>query len=255
MHDPTEDIRNPTLPDAARTLHALCSYGALATLDPREGYPYTSLVEVLPDTASGDVLFLLSDLAAHTTNLKLDPRASLLMTDPLHGGQLLARQRGTLMGQLELIEDRDAHREAWLARHPQAVGYIDFSDFNFYRLRVERVRYIAGFGRMDWLDRPAWEDATPDPLAPSIAGIVEHMNEDHAHNLLDYARHLGGLTWAEEAKMLWIDQLGFDMEVRGEHEESPCSLRLMFSQPVTSAGRARAALVEFAQRAREAGEA
>ncbi|MCP4423133.1 MAG: hypothetical protein GY803_01440 [Chloroflexi bacterium] len=32
-----------------------------------------------------------------------------------------------------------------------ARQYINFPDFQFYRLRVEKARYIAGFGQMGWI--------------------------------------------------------------------------------------------------------
>jgi hypothetical protein len=30
--------------------------------------------------------------------------------------------------------------------------YLEMADFAFFRLRTERARYIAGFGRMGWLE-------------------------------------------------------------------------------------------------------
>ena len=38
-------------------------------------------------------------------------------------------------------------RERWLARHPKAALYIDFGDFNFYRLALERAFLNGGFGK------------------------------------------------------------------------------------------------------------
>jgi hypothetical protein len=35
----------------------------------------------------------------------------------------------------------------------------NFPDFPFYRLRVERVRYIAGFGQMGWIKGEAHRTA------------------------------------------------------------------------------------------------
>ena len=253
-HDPLLDVRRPTLPQSARTLHAVCSHGVLATLDPREGYPYASRAEVLP-LEDGDVLFFLSDLAAHTTNQGMDERASVLLSDPWNTDRVLARQRMTLMGTLEREEDREQWKPRWLEAHPDSAGYIDFSDFQFYRLRVERARYIAGFGRMDWLEGAIWRQAEPDPLVGAMGGIIEHMNEDHGYNLLDYARHIARVPWAQQARMLWIDHLGFDIEVLGDSEDSPSTLRMMFSEPCQTSGHVRRELVALANRARELGGA
>jgi hypothetical protein len=59
------------------------------------------------------------------------------------------------------VEDRAEHRAAYLEAHPGASAFIDFDDFEFYRLRAERMRYIAGFGRMGWIPRDLL--TAPDP--------------------------------------------------------------------------------------------
>ncbi len=236
------------LPEAARSLVAASTHGALATLDPRAGHPYASLVEALA-LPGGDVVFFLSSLAAHTTNLTHDRRASLLVEDPRGAAAPLAHERCTLMGEIHVVEDRAAHRDAFLTRHPGASTYIDFSDFSFFRLYVERARYIAGFGRMDWLDAHAYATAPIDPVATSRAGIIGHMNEDHGANLLDYAHAFAGVEDGERARMLSIDRLGLDIEVHTPH--SAQRVRVMFDAPLEDASRARGALVKMAGRARD----
>ena len=84
--------------------------------------------------------------------------------------------------------------------------------------------------------------------APLIERAITHMNDDHAHNLLDYARVLAGLTWAEEAEMTGLDHTGFDLVVRGEGRLQ--HLHLPFTPPLTSAEQVRPALVALAQQAR-----
>lgn len=39
-------------------------------------------------------------------------------------------------------------------------GSIDFPNFQFYRLHVERVRLIAGFGQMGWISGTAYRKTT-----------------------------------------------------------------------------------------------
>ncbi len=63
----------------------------------------------------------------------------------------LAQPRVSLVGRVELVEDRQAMAEIYLQYHPGARQYINFGDFQFYQLHVERARYIAGFGRMGWI--------------------------------------------------------------------------------------------------------
>ncbi len=144
------------LSEIAKSLAEEIGDGVLATLD-EEGYPYTSLVEVIFD---GDRNFwlLLSDLAVHSANIARDARASLLLREPAKAGQHApATERASFLGRLEQ-EDRCAQEivEAYLAHHPQAQKYVEFSDFSFYRLHIERVRLVAGFGRIGWIDVEKW---------------------------------------------------------------------------------------------------
>jgi hypothetical protein len=39
-------------------------------------------------------------------------------------------------------------RSRFLARHPEASLYVDFTDFSFYALTVESAHLVAGFGRI-----------------------------------------------------------------------------------------------------------
>lgn len=135
--------------EEARALARQSNHGTLATLD-AQGYPYTSLSEVLV-LENGDLVMFLSNLSAHTSNLKREPKASVLLAQkgletPLAGARL------SLLGKVKVVQDRQHHRVSYLEQHPQAKAYIDFADFDFYRLRVGRAYYIGGFGKMGWLD-------------------------------------------------------------------------------------------------------
>lgn len=106
--------------------------------------------------AGGAPLLLISRLAEHTANALADPRASLMVAEPAPLGEdPLAYGRVTVLGRLTEIERdaADAHvvREAFLAAHPAADLYVDFADFAFFRLAVEGVRYVGGFGKMSWV--------------------------------------------------------------------------------------------------------
>jgi TonB dependent receptor/Pyridoxamine 5'-phosphate oxidase len=96
----------------------------------------------------------------------------------------LANGRVTLLGPCQRVdEDGGSARAAFLAAHPNSAYYADFSDFAFWKLRVNAIRYIGGYGRMSWISQADWQAAEPDPLAPSAAGMVAHMNADHADAL------------------------------------------------------------------------
>ncbi|MGM0555458.1 MAG: HugZ family protein [Myxococcota bacterium] len=251
-HDAPADSRSsdaprPTHAVSTRTLLEHAEEGVLSTLDHRSGHPYGSVVELAvgPD---GDPLLLLSDLAAHTKNFKEDPRASLCVTDPTAGPRPLALQRATLIGTIEHMEEPGQWRERYLEVHPSAQNYVDFGDFAFWRLRVEKVRYIGGFGRMSWFDADAFQQAEPDLLADSAVGIIEHMNDDHADALVDYAVGLAGLEDVDAAKMVGIDRLGFDLEV--QTADGLERVRVAFEPPIEEADEVRHRMVDLVQEAR-----
>lgn len=142
------------------------------------GQPYASLVLVALDN-DGSPILLLSDLADHSRNLKAEPRAALLfdgtagLKDPLTGprASVLGRITPVTPGADAGEATRDAPgdppgdttgclRARFLARHPSAATYADFSDFHFYRMTVESAHLVAGFGRIHWL---MGTDITGDP--------------------------------------------------------------------------------------------
>lgn len=135
-------------------------HGVLCTLLPEGGEPFGSVVDVLP-LPYGDMVVFLSRLAEHRSNLDADPRASLLLGPAIGAADVLTQPRVTLVGRADRVEDRAVHRDAYLEAHPSASAFIDFDDFAFYRLRAERIRYIAGFGRMGWIPRDLL--TAPDP--------------------------------------------------------------------------------------------
>ncbi|MBT8461450.1 MAG: pyridoxamine 5'-phosphate oxidase family protein [Gemmatimonadetes bacterium] len=139
----------------ALTLIAGSPRGVLCTLLPGGGEPYASLVEILP-LPDGDVVMFLSGLAEHRKNLDADSRGSLLLGPAIGSPDALTQPRATIVGRAERVEDRAEFRDLYLEAHPGSATYIDFPDFAFYRLRAERVRYIAGFGRMGWIPRDAF---------------------------------------------------------------------------------------------------
>jgi len=96
----------------------------------------------------------------------------------------------------------------------------------------------------------AVDSTSHDPVLPrsTVEGAIRHMNEDHAHNLLDYARGLAGLSWAEEVEMTGLDAAGFDLTVRGAGRIQ--HVRIPFDPPLTQADQLRPALVDLAHRAR-----
>lgn len=224
--------------DLARAMVRAALKGAIATVHKGSGHPYASLVLTATD-ADGAPILLISKLAVHTQNLAADPRASLLIdatgseADPMEGARI------TLIGEARPLTSANA-KARFLARHPASAGYADFPDFGFFRLQPERAHFIGGFGKIVDLAASdllvALEGA--DDLAASEAGIVSHMNADHADALELYATKLLGAApgaW----RMTGIDPEGCDLVLGAR------GLRLPFATRITNATEARQELVRL----------
>ena len=215
----------PSHAERARTLVAAGTRGALATIavDP-PGFPFGSVITYGVD-AAGRPSFFVSTLAEHTRNLEADPRASLLVVeDSPPGADPLASGRVTLMGAVAEVADPDeraAARAGYLAANPAAF-YVDYGDFRCLRMAVTAIRYVGGFGRMSWVDGPDYTVAEPDPLAASAAGILGHMNTDHADALVMLCHTRGGRADVVTASMTAVDRYGFDVvaSLGGERREA-----------------------------------
>jgi len=248
----TPPVPEPSYAERARTLVHRGRTGALATLSRKHpGHPFASVMPYAID-AAGQPLFLISTLAMHTQNVHADPRASLLVTETDGPGDPLAAGRVTLMGRAGRIDGDEAVRAAYLARHPNAAYWMDFRDFAFYRLAVEDVYVVGGFAAMDWVDADGYRAARPDPLADVAAGIMSHMNRDHADALVTFARVLAGAE-ADEASMVAVDRLGFKLRIK--QGDRIHAARIPFPREVTTAEESRQVLIEMLRDARSRGAA
>jgi hypothetical protein len=238
----------PSYAERARTLIEIGRVGTLATrLAERDGVPFGSLMPYGVD-GDGQPILLISRLAVHTRNLAADPRASLLVAEQ-GDDDPLAIGRVTLIGRVAAVADADRARcrDDYLARHPGARAWVDFADFAFHRLAVEAAYFVAGFGAMGWIADADYRAAAPDPLAAHAAGILAHMNADHAGALRLCCQAFAGVA-TEHAVMTAIDRLG--LRVRADTADGPRTLRIAFPRPAHTPAEARAVLVEMVREAR-----
>jgi hypothetical protein len=201
---------------------------------------------------SGQPCFFVSTMAEHTHNLDADPRASLLVVeDTPDGADPLASGRVTLLGRAETVTDPDeraAARSAYLAANPAAF-YVDYGDFRCVRLAVTEVRYVGGFGRMSWVGAQSYAAAQPDPLWAHAAGIISHMNADHADSLVTLCHHDAGRTDIVAASMTAVDRYGFDVVAQLGQDRRE-ALRIGFRTEQVTADGVRRELVGMLHRAR-----
>jgi heme iron utilization protein len=247
--DPQPDVPRPSHAERARTLVNGAGRATMSTMavDPH-GYPFGSVVTYLADD-QGRPWVLISTMAEHTRNAAADPRASVLIAEAApEGVDPLALSRVSLIGMLVRAEPTAELRTAFLDRHRGARFYVDFPDFQWWRLDILALRYVGGFGRMSWVGAGDYADAQPDPIAEHAAGIVSHMNADHADAQVELLQHFTGHLDIESALMTAVDRLGCDFDTLGARGSLP--LRLPFPEPVTTTEAVRKTLVSMFHQAR-----
>lgn len=132
-----------------------CRQAVLATQSASiPGFPMTSVVP-FGTAQDGSMICLLSDLAQHTRNLNLDTRVSMLLHDDQQTNWQAAA-RLSVIGHLEPL-DEEWHdlmetRSLYYQLHPELLDFDRRMDFRFWRLTPVRLRLIAGFGQIRWLD-------------------------------------------------------------------------------------------------------
>ena len=137
-----------------------------------------------------------------------------------------------------------------MAAVPAAKYYIDYSDFALWVLHVDRVRWVGGYGRMDSTTGADYAAAQSDPVTPSAAGAVAHLNADHADSLAAMARVLGGYPDTESATCTGADRYGLDLRVNTAR--GMAYTRVGYAQPLQSIDELRSATVELARLSRQA---
>jgi putative heme iron utilization protein len=239
----------PSAAEEARTIAASTNTGTLATLT-ADGDPWASFVTY--GLLGGAPVLCVSNLAEHGRNLAGDPRASIAIVAPTDDPDPLASGRVTLAGVVERPagDELAAAREAHLSAVAAAKYYIDYSDFTVWILRVQRVRWVGGYGRMDSATGEDYAAAEPDPVAPHAAAAVAHLNADHAEALVAMAKTLGGYPDTTAATCTAADRYGLDLRI--VTERGVAYPRIGYAAPIDSIDELRSATVALARLARQA---
>ncbi len=150
------------------------SHGVLSTHSTQlPGYPYGTAVPLILDQEHRPIL-LISALAEHTRNLMADARASLAVVG---GGQRNVQDaaRVTLVGRFDPFVPAKQLVDRYLRYQPAAAQYLQL-DFSFFRLSIERARYIGGVGKMGWVEQESWRNL--DVLTPDQEGALLAMAKE-----------------------------------------------------------------------------
>ena len=224
VEDPAKHIKDWLLSTHTATL---CTHAAKPEI---EGFPFGSVVPFTVDK-QGRPVILVADIAAHTRNLIRDPRATLFVSDPYAEGDPQSSWRVGLIGEMQRIlpegknskylessnviaveEYKEIHAR-YVERVPKAVGYLKQHSFDYWRMNsVVTARYIAGFGKICWVEgnRLIRSDEAAD-FGSVGQGAIEHMNEDHVSNMVEMCHGLYGVE-PKAAIMTKLDPTGFMVE-------------------------------------------
>jgi putative heme iron utilization protein len=215
----------------AEALLRLRGSGMLATISRRvAGWPFGSVVPYAIDR-EGRPIILIAGIAEHTKNIQADPRVSVLVQEAEDGEDVQAKGRLTVMGRAEPIPENDIAdaQPRYLAKLPSAEEYFDTHDFAFYRISVEHLRYIGGFGEIFWLDPDEYRARIErDPIVLAAKGIIDHMNEDHEDAMALWCRAFRGLE-PKRVRMIGVDRWGTDLEL----EQPDLRVRFDFAEPAS----------------------
>lgn len=240
---------------AAEAKQFLCSTrsGVLSSFSAKfTGYPFGSVMPFVLDH-DGQPIVLISTIAEHTQNIIANPKVSLLVfqSDNVKSAEdLHANGRLTLIGEAKQLEKNDVDLMARYCRYlPESTGYLAMHDFQFYRIHIVQARYIAGFGKMGWIQGEEMVNFNQHStaIAKLETSMVEHMNADHADSLLQYCQHFHGVT-PNRAMLVGVDSDGFDIEAVIEDDNK--ILRFTFNSPIFDANSARMAFVALSKTAR-----
>lgn len=178
------------------------------------GWPYASLVTIACDVDASPIL-LLSDLSDHTRNIARDDRASLLVEAASNRANPQTGPRVSLLGRVARTTE-ERHRRRFLARHPSAGIYAGFTDFNVYRMSVERAHFVGGFGRAVWLAPedvllPAEAAAAAAEAEPSLLAAWQGARAEALSAAAEHRLARPGAGW----RLVAIDPEGCDLRRRG----------------------------------------
>ncbi|MEQ9617794.1 MAG: DUF2470 domain-containing protein [Deltaproteobacteria bacterium] len=242
-------VPEPSYAERVRTLVYRNRMGTLSTLSEKHpGWPFGSLMPYGLDE-KGRPIFLISTMAMHTHNIERDRRVSLFVSQTDSLGDPLDASRVTLIGETSKVPENEigAVRELYLSRYRNASYWVDFDDFFFYRMDIEDIYFVGGFGAMGWVTSEDYFKAEVDPLADAASGIIRHMNEDHEDSMILLAEKFAGIT-AGKAAMTSVDRLGF--QVRLKSGDEVFSRRIGFPREVINPEDTREVLVQMVKEAR-----
>ena len=205
----------------------------ISTVTGLEGYPHGSIVP-FAISKDGCPYILVAEIAAHTKNLLGSSKACLFISHPEPSGDPQSHWRASIIGNFSRIvspsrisdlspeklensiqvseEEEESMLIRYCQRVPKAESYLKTHNFYFWKMNnIERVRYIAGFGKICWIEGDELLSSISDPEIENVKGeSVEHMNEDHEDAMITICEGIHGFK-PKSVKMTDLDSGGIMM--------------------------------------------
>ena len=189
-------------------------HGVLSTISNNEEVENYPLASVVPFalTPKGKPYILVASIAAHTKNLLQNQKSSLFISHPNPEGDPQSFWRACLIGKFKQITsepstisndknrivvsevEEDLMLTRYCAQVPNAKAYLKTHNFSFWVMdEIIKIRYIAGFGRICWIDGNEYLGESIQPSMESVKDdSIEHMNDDHVDAMIDiFDGHFG----------------------------------------------------------------
>ncbi|XP_077238242.1 proton gradient regulation 7 [Tasmannia lanceolata] len=213
----------PSPAEVSRTIMELSSVGTLSTLT-QEGWPLGIGVRFVVDSEGTPILCL----NPRNRQFSMDRRSTLHVQLEQCGSRT---PQCTLQGSLNKPDDRLVLKELhaiWAKRFGEEVD-----EDLMYVVAVEQVLQMEDFWEDGiWVTSSKYINATPDPLRNCAEKLATGMNANHmedVHRFCNVYVDLGFLV--TEAKMIWVDRLGFDVRLRSQ--DDLYEVRIPFPREVT----------------------
>lgn len=248
------DSLRPTSAECAKTLVAIANTGTISTAC-EDGIPLGTFASYVV-SKEGEVILRMRADALHTANVTRDPRCSLYVQPATQPPGVLSR--ATLIGSLSRLDDDAATKASkqYNETHGENVGVdaVAGSDV-YYKFDVDRVFYVGGLGsdkRAEVVSASDFDAALSDPLARIANSVVDAMNGERYEDVMNFARaSLPDEAEPAEARMLWVDQLGFDVRVITSAGDGAVGkvldVRVPFPAPATTQQQVLSSLTMLAQ--------
>ncbi|XP_074288088.1 glutamyl-tRNA reductase-binding protein, chloroplastic [Silene latifolia] len=229
ISDPNTITTTQTKPypgEVSRTIMELSSNGTLSTLT-HDGWPLGIGVRFTVD-ADGTPILCLNVSNRH---FSLDKRSTLHVQLEQCG---LRTPQCTIQGSLDRPEDKMLLKKlhsVWKKRFGEEI-----KDDLLYVVSVDRVLQQEDFQEDGvWVSSSDYKSACPDPLRDIAEEIVTDINTNNMEDVLRFCNIYADLQLqVSEAKMVWVDRLGFDLRLysppNGIYE-----VRIPFPREVTDA--------------------